>query len=117
MPMPRRILFLISHAPRRGALAAEMLDELLIGAAFEQAVSVLFIGDGAYQIVEGDDPAGGSVRTYRALPTYDVHDVFVERAALKPRGLEPDRFVIGARPLARPAIRRLVAAQDVVVSD
>jgi tRNA 2-thiouridine synthesizing protein C len=115
--MQRRILFLISHAPRRGALPAEVLDELLIGAAFEQKVSVLFVGDGAYQLVEGDDPASGSARGYRALSTYDVDDVFVERAALKPRGLLPSRFVIGVRALARPAIRRLIATQDVVVPD
>jgi tRNA 2-thiouridine synthesizing protein C len=115
--MQRRILFLISHAPRRGALSAEVLDELLIAAAFEQKVSVLFVGDGAFQLVEGGDPASGSVRGYRALPTYDVDDVFVERAALKPRGLQAARFVIEARMLAGSAIRRLLAAQDVVVSD
>jgi len=113
--MQRRILFVVSHAPQRGALTAELLDELLITAAFEQKVSVLFVGDGAYQLVAGDDP--GTARGYRALPTYDVHDVFVERAALKPRSLTPERFVIAARPLARPAIRRLIGAQDVVVPD
>jgi len=115
--MQRRILFIVSHAPRRGALAAEFLDELLIAAAFEQKVSVLFVGDGAYQLVAGDDPAAGTARGYRALPTYDVEDVFVERAALKPRGLTAARFVVAARPVARSRVRRLIAAQHVVVPD
>ena len=115
--MQRRVLFLITHAPHRGAVAAETLDELLIGAAFEQHVSVLFIGDGAYQLVDGGDPASSAARGYKALPTYDVSEVFVERAALKQRGLDSRRFVIEARPLARSDIQRLVAAQDVVVSD
>lgn len=115
--MRRRILFVVSHAPQRGALSAELLDELLIAAAFEQEVSVLFVGDGAYQLVAGDDAPSGTARGYRALPTYEVENVFVELAALKPRELTPDRFVIAARPLARPAVRRLIATQDVVVPD
>jgi tRNA 2-thiouridine synthesizing protein C len=115
--MQRCILFVVSHAPRRGALAAELLDELLIAAAFEQTVSVLFVGDGAYQLISSDDTTVGTARGYRALPTYDVNNVFVERAALKSRGLTPERFVIAARPLARPAILRLIGAQDVVVPD
>ena len=36
---PRRLLFVISHAPHRGALASELLDELLVGAVFEQKVA------------------------------------------------------------------------------
>ena len=113
--MSRRILFLVSHAPRRGALGAELLDELLIGAAFEQRVSLLFVGDGVYQLADGT--SGSSARGLRALPTYDVTDVFVERAAVKARNLDAERFVIPARSLARPAIRRLIAMQDVVVPD
>jgi tRNA 2-thiouridine synthesizing protein C len=115
--MSRRILFVVSHAPRRGALAAELLDELLIAAAFEQQVSVLFIGDGAYQLIAGGEADAGTARGYRALPTYEVKDIFVERAALKPRGLLPAQFVIAARPIAGAAIRRLLGTQDVVVPD
>ena len=113
--MSCRILFLVSHVPRRGALGAEMLDELLIGAAFEQRVSLLFVGDGVYHLA--DATSGSSARGFRALPTYDVTDVFVERAAVKARNLDPERFVIAARSLAPSAIRRLIATQDVVVPD
>jgi tRNA 2-thiouridine synthesizing protein C len=113
----RRILFVIAHAPRRGALALETLDELLVGAAFEQKVSVLFVGDGVYQLLDDQDAANNASRGYRALPTYDVDDVYVEKQAIEKRGLSPDALVLRARVLGRRAIRSLIAAQDVVVPD
>ena len=75
---PRRILFVISHPPHRGALAFEMLDELLVGAVFEQQVSVLFIDEGVFQLFDSGETSGNVARGYRALPTYDVNDVFVD---------------------------------------
>lgn len=113
----RRILFVIAHAPRRGALALETLDELLVGAAFEQKVSVLFVGDGVYQLLDNQAGIDNGSRGYRALPTYDVDDVYVEKRAMTRRGLSVDALALPARVLDRRAIGSLIAAQDVVVPD
>ena len=59
---PRRILFVIAHPPHRGALAFELLDELLVGAVFDQRVSVLFVGDGVYQLIDWPVETQGNVR-------------------------------------------------------
>ena len=114
---PRRILFVISHPPHRGALAFEMLDELLVGAVFEQQVSVLFIDEGVFQLIDSDETSGGVARGYRALPTYDVNDVFVDAGSLKQRGLAAESFAIPVRALSRTAVRKLVASHDVVIPD
>jgi tRNA 2-thiouridine synthesizing protein C len=114
---PRRFLFIVSHAPHRGALANELLDELLVVAVFEQKVSVLFTDDGVFQLVDNSQTQANTARGYRALPTYDVTDVFVDGSALKQRGLTPDLLAIPARVLTRAAIRKLIANQDVVVPD
>ncbi len=93
---------MISHPPHRGALAFEMLDELLVGAVFEQKVSVLFIDDGVFQLIDSGETQTNVARGYRALPTYDVNDVFVDGSALKQRGLAADSLRnTGARALAR----------------
>jgi tRNA 2-thiouridine synthesizing protein C len=113
----RRILFLVAHPPRRGALALETLDELLVAAAFEQKVSVLFIGDGVFQLVDGADPLDNIARGYRALPTYDVDDVYIDRTAMVRRGLSIEALVLPARPLTRRGIQALIKANDVVVPD
>jgi tRNA 2-thiouridine synthesizing protein C len=113
----RRILFVIAHPPRRGALALETLDELLVGAAFEQKVSVLFVGDGVYQLLDNQAALDNGSRGYRALPTYEVEDVYVEKRAMQQRGLLLDALALPARVLSRRAIQSLIAAQDVVVPD
>jgi tRNA 2-thiouridine synthesizing protein C len=113
----RRILFVIAHPPRRGALAQETLDELLVGAAFEQKVSVLFVGDGVFQLLDNPAAPDDGSRGYRALPTYEVDDVYVEKRAMAQRGLSTDALALRARVLSRRAIQSLIAAQDVVVPD
>jgi tRNA 2-thiouridine synthesizing protein C len=114
---PRRILFLVAHPPRRGALALETLDELLVGAAFDQKISVLFLGDGVYQLVEGGDTLDSIARSYRALPTYDIDDLYVDKTAIARRRLSIEELVLPTRPLTRRGIQALVAAHDVVVPD
>ena len=113
----RRILFIIAHPPCRGALALETLDELLVGAAFEQTVSVLFVGDGVYQLLDNQAVIDNGSRGYRALPTYEVEGIYVEKRAMEQRGLSIDALALRARVLSRRAIQSLVAAQDVVVPD
>lgn len=114
---PRRFLFVVAHTPHRGALATELLDELLVGAVFEQKVSVLFIDDGVFQLIDNGQTQANAARGYRALPTYDITGVFVDGSALKQRGLTPGLLAIPARALSRAAIRKLIANQDVVVPD
>ena len=62
-----------------------------IGAAFEQDVSLAFLGDGVYQLTKGQDTKGIGIKnhskTYRALEGYDVEKLYVERESLAARGL------------------------------
>jgi len=64
---------------------------VLIGAAFEQDVMMVFIDDGVYQIVKGQDTSGIEVKnfspTYNALGDYDVTKLYVEKESLDARGL------------------------------
>jgi tRNA 2-thiouridine synthesizing protein C len=114
---PRRILFLVAHAPQRGALAFELLDAVLVGAVFDQRVSVLFVGDGVYQLFDPGHADRNVARGYRALPTYDVNDVYVDKTALRDRGLDAEALVLPVRLLTRHGVRKLLATQDVVVPD
>lgn len=115
--MTRKFLFVIAHPPHRGALAFEMLDELLVGAVFEQTVSVLFVHDGIFQLVDSGESHNNIARGFRALPTYDVHDVFVDGSALRRRGMSAASLAVPVRILTRSGIRTLIASQDVVVPD
>ena len=45
-----KILYVFTQAPYSTSAGIEALDALLIGAAFEQEVSVLFIHNGVFQL-------------------------------------------------------------------
>jgi tRNA 2-thiouridine synthesizing protein C len=114
---PRRILFIIAHPPQRGALPRELLDALLVGAVFDQHISVLFVDEGVYQLLDGEHPQGTIARGFGALPAYDVDDVFADNTALRRRGLVGADLTVPVRGLTRGGIRKLLARQDVVITD
>jgi tRNA 2-thiouridine synthesizing protein C len=71
--------------------AQESLEVVLIAAAFEQNVTLAFIDDGVYQLMQNQDTSAiGSKNfspTYRALGDYDVSQIYVESESLEQRGL------------------------------
>ena len=114
-----RWLFLLRHPPRTGLRAAETLDRLLTFAAFDQAVSLLFLDDGVYQLSAGQqDAAGAPVLSdlLGALAFYGVETVWVESESLAERGLALADLAIPVAPLARSAIAALIATHDRVLS-
>ena len=66
----------------------------MIAAAFEQDVSLAFIDDGVYQIVDGQKTDGIGMKnfssTYRALGDYDINKLYVSKESLDERGLSED---------------------------
>ena len=113
----RRMLYLISQPPGRGALAREMLDALLVGAVFDQEVSVLFVDDGIYQLLGDAQSSHAIARSFTALPTYDVSSIYVASDSLTRRHIKRDALIIAAKPLTRAGVRKLIAAQEVVLND
>jgi tRNA 2-thiouridine synthesizing protein C len=83
-----------TKAPYGTIYALESLEVVLIGAAFEQDVSLAFIGDGVYQLTKGQDTQGIGMKnfspTYAALGDYDVNKIYVEKESLEERGLSLD---------------------------
>lgn len=92
--MAKRFMYMNTKAPYGTVYALESLEVVLIGAAFEQDVSLAFIGDGVYQLVKGQDTQGIGMKnfspTYAALGDYDVNKIYVEKESLEERGLTLD---------------------------
>ena len=90
----KKFMYLNRKAPYGTVYALESLEVVLIAAAFEQDVSLAFIDDGVYQIVEGQNPEGIGMKnfskTYHALGDYDIKQLFVSAESLKERGLSVD---------------------------
>jgi tRNA 2-thiouridine synthesizing protein C len=90
----KKFLYLNRRAPYGTIYALESLEVVLIGAAFEQDVSLAFVDDGVFQLAKGQNTDGIGVKnfspTFRALGDYDVQKLFVERESLEERGLSED---------------------------
>jgi tRNA 2-thiouridine synthesizing protein C len=89
--MAKKFMYMNTKAPYGTIYALESLEVVLIGAAFEQDVSLAFIGDGVYQLAKGQDTQGIGMKnfspTYSALGDYDVNKIYVEKESLEERGL------------------------------
>lgn len=87
----KKFVYLNRKAPYGTIYAWEALEVILIGAAFDQDVCVLFVDDGVYQLTRGHDPKGIGMKnfspTYRTLGDYEVKRIFVDRDSLEARGL------------------------------
>jgi len=130
----KKFLYLNRRAPYGTIYAWESLEVVLIGAAFDQVVSLAFVDDGVYQIMKGQDTSGMGMKnfspTYSALGDYDVKMLYVEKESLEERGLtvddlmplkwedenedyaEKDSIIL----VSRKEMAEVIAGQDVVFS-
>jgi len=90
----KKFMFLNRKAPYGTVYALESLEVVLIGAAFEQDVSLAFVGDGVYQITKGQSTDGIGMKnfspTFKALGDYEITKLYVEKESLEARGLTLD---------------------------
>jgi tRNA 2-thiouridine synthesizing protein C len=116
----KKIMYVNRKAPYGTIYALESLEVVLIGAAFDQDVSLAFMDDGVYQLKKGQQTKGIEVKnfqpTYRALDDYDVNKLYVEKEALEARGLSEEDMCVPVQVLAAAEIGKLMDEQDVLLS-
>jgi tRNA 2-thiouridine synthesizing protein C len=93
----KKFMYLNRRAPYGTIYAWESLEVVLIGAAFDQEVSLMFVDDGVYQLVKGSNTSESDMKnfmpTYRTLGDYGVRHMFVDQASLEARGLTTDDLI------------------------
>ncbi len=130
----KKFMYINRRAPYGTIYALEGLEVVLIGAAFEQDVSMAFVGDGVFQLKKGQDTSQSDMKnfspTYKALGDYEVTKLYVEQESLAARGLtvedlmpltyedenddykeKPSIRVVSAKELAD-----IIATQDVLLN-
>jgi len=116
----KKFMFVNRTAPYGTVYALESLEVVLISAAFDQDVSLAFIGDGVWQLKKGQQTKGIETKnfspTYRALEGYDIEKLYVERESLDARGLAEEDLIVDVTVLSSAEIGKLMEEQDVVLS-
>jgi len=116
----KKFMYVNRRAPHGSIYAQESLEVVLVGAAFEQDVSVVFLDDGVYQIRKDQDTSAIGTKnfskTFRALEMYDVEKLYVEKESMQARGMTEDDLNVPVEVKTSEEIGRLMEEQDVVLS-
>lgn len=116
----KKFMFVNRKAPYGTIYALEALEVVLITAAFDQDVSMVFLDDGVYQLKKGQQTKGVEIKnfspTYRALEGYDIEKLYVEKESLDARGISEDDLLVDVVVLGRAEMGELMDQQDVVLS-
>ncbi len=130
----KKFLYVNRKAPYGTIYALEALEVVLIGAAFDQDVSLAFLDDGVFQLAKGQNTKGVGIKnfspTFRALGDYEVTKLYVEKESLDERGLTLDDLLSvtyededddyeekpSIRLVSRAEMADLMSTQDVILS-
>jgi len=130
----KKFMYMNRKAPYGTIYALEALEVVLIGAAFDQDVSLAFIDDGVFQLTEGQKTGDIGIKNFsgafKALGDYDVTKLYVEKESLEERGLSPDDLMDlvwededddwaekpSIRLVSRAELKAVLAEQDVIMS-
>lgn len=99
-----QLTYLFRSAPHGSASGREGVDALLAASAYCEDISVLFIGDGVYQLIAGQQTGNILSKDYspmlKLFDLYDIEQVYVCSESLAERGLAQADLVIDAESLS-----------------
>lgn len=116
----KKFMFVNRKPPYGTVYALEVLEMVLISAAFDQDVHLAFLDDGVYQIKKGQDTKDLGHKnfspTYRALEGYDIEKLFVEKESLEERGLTAADLMVDVEVVSRADMAKLMGEMDVILT-
>lgn len=119
-PKVKKFMFVNRKAPYGTIYALESLEVVLITATFDQDVSLVFMDDGVYELVKGQQTKDIGIKnfspSYRALDGYDVEKLYVDQASLELRGLTEKDLLVPVEVLDGKQLGQLMQQQDVILS-
>ena len=113
----KRVLIINRQPPYGRSTARETLDLCLSMGAFEQAPSILFLGDGVTQLIKGQESEGieqkNQAKSYPVLELYDINAVYVDQPSLEMRSLSVEDLVIPVELVSQKQVQALMAQHDI----
>jgi tRNA 2-thiouridine synthesizing protein C len=117
--MTKNILVIQRTAPYGSSLGREGLDYVLTSAAYDQNISLLFLGDGAFQLLSNQQSKHINLKNQlsalEVLPLYDIENLYVTQEDLSERNLSQSQLGIKVIVIKRADVHNLIEQQDHVV--
>ena len=116
----KKFLYINRRAPHGTIYAHEALEVVLIGAAFEQDVTLAFLDDGVFQLKKNQDTTDINTKnfskTYGALEMYDVEKLYVEKESMEQRGLTKDDLSVDVKIITSKDMQKLIEENEVILN-
>lgn len=113
------ILILQRHAPYGSSVAREGLDFILTSAAYDQNLTVLFLGDGVFQLLSNQDSKAIELKNHASalevLPLYDVENLYVIEEDLNDRAINKNQLIDGINIISRQQSKAIIAQHNKVI--
>lgn len=114
--MCKQLVFIIDKPLHGNVKAQEFLDAILMAAAFDQKVAVVFVYDGVFAMLDNQLPEILQMKNvlplFDALSLYGINDVCVEQEALNERGLSIEQLYATPNLLSREKINQTMLTAD-----
>jgi len=113
------ILILQRQAPYGSSLGREGIDYALTSAAYDQNISVLFLGDGVFQTLSHQNSQGIHLKNHggalEVLPLYDIENLFVVEEDLIERGISTEQVMKSISIISRSKSNEMIHAHKKIV--
>jgi tRNA 2-thiouridine synthesizing protein C len=115
----KKFLFLMRKAPYGTIYPQGGLEVILIMAAYDQSLSVMFVDDGVFCLKKGQDTGGIHVKgfsaTFKVLEQYGIEHLYVDRQSLEERGLKTEDLVTAVEVIEKDEALKFINEQDHVL--
>lgn len=116
----KKIGIINRSAPHGSANGRESLDLTLALSAYNESLSLFFIGDGVYQLVKGQSTTDILQKNFqplfKMLEIYDVENIYVCDESIEQRGLSIEQLLIDVTLLNNKQLKLKLSQQDQLLS-
>ncbi|MCR9258226.1 MAG: DsrE family protein [Pseudomonadaceae bacterium] len=115
----KKLMCVINQPPYANSHVLELLETAMVAAVFDMQVSLLFCGEGLWNLLQKQnaDPLGQRTvsKVLLAMPDYDVSAIYVCADTLQDKQIDTDEFVLPVTFLNKAAQADLMSEQDAVM--
>ena len=117
--MGNTVAVLMRKAPYGSVYTAEGFRSMMGIGVFEMDINVVFVDDGVYALVKGQDPAKLDMKPlgdgFPMLPDFDVRKFYVHDRSLSERGLTVDDLVMDVEIVDDEGVARVLGSSGIVL--
>lgn len=117
-PIKSIITFISRSAPYGHNKANLCLEMALASAVFEQDVNYVFLDDGVFQLLKGQDGSSVQSKTLgnalEALALYGIENIYADQHSLEKRGIVSADLLPGMQLVSGDEVSKLIENSDTV---